>query len=207
LSAQKWDSAAALVDSVERVRFRNRAIGLLLLVAEHQQELRRAMRGSGSGGLATPALDSMPSAALVTRYAAWRVRSYPGSPTIAELAALSSTEFLARAYAVNAMDCFLGECTSNSRPLPARVVGQVVENDSVAHVLYRRPAVDSSRTTSSNRWEVDVLHAFQHDGHWRVALPYQGPLPSFWSLIDESVGLQRPRPSPTGVKARRPEID
>ena len=191
--AQQWDSAAALVDPVSQHVFRDRVLSYLLFVAEQRPALRHSMKGTGSGGLAAGDLDAAPTAAKLTKYADWRVGAYAGAPTIHELAALSPIELLARSYAASRVFCMEGACQSEAPPLGRPIVlGDVIENDSVAHVLYRETRSDTSTLArGDDRWRVEVIHFFKRDERWLLSLQ-RGPLPSLFTLIDEKNGLREP---------------
>lgn len=197
ITAEQWDSAAAFVDPVSQRTFRDRVLTYLLLVAEQRRAIRRSMQGSGSGGFAGFGMDSVPTAARLAKYGQWRIGVYPGTPTIQELAGLSPAELLARSYAASSILCMEGVC-EHEPPLPGRalVLGAVIENDSVAHVLYRETGSDTSTLARGvDRWRVEVMQFFKRDDRWLVHME-RGPLPSLFSLMDEKMGLTPPGPVP-----------
>jgi hypothetical protein len=206
LQRQQWDSAAALVDPIAQQRFRNQALAMLVFMAEHAAQLRRAMSSSGSGGLTAYGMDSLTPARLA-KYGAWRLPLYAGAPTIAELSAMTPLELLTRSFAAAGIVCMDGDCAPLNRPPKRRVVGTVIENDSVAHVLYRHERADSGfgemRGADSDPWRVDVVHVINRGGVWRVALWDGSPFPSALTLMDKRMGLQPPTNSRARTKKER----
>ena len=143
-------------------------------------------------------MDSVPTAARLTKYGQWRVGVYPGAPTIQELAELSPAELLARSYAASSILCMDGVCDPEP-PLRGRplVLGAVIESDSVAHVVYRETRSDTSiLARGEDRWRVEVIQLFKRDDRWLMSME-RGPLPSLFTLMDEKMGVR-----PTDLRSR-----
>ena len=206
VAAQQWDTAAALVDPTAQRRFRDGTLSLLAYAAGHLSDLRKMMSGSGSGGMAVSGTSASGSGGLVAigqeialnadslaKYGAWRVPVYSGAPTIQTLAAMSPVELLTRSYPASRLLCFDGDCFSPVDPRQPRDIRAAVDNDSMAHVIYRRVRADSGDLQAAAREE--VLHLLRRDGVWRVDL-LPGPLPSVFTLIDQKMGIQPPSRNP-----------
>ena len=206
VAAQRWDTAAALVDPSAQRRIRDGTLSLLAFAAGHLSDLRKLMSGSGSGGMAGFGRSASGSGELVAigqeialdadslaKYGAWRVPLYSGAPTIQALAAMSPVELLTRSYPASRLVCFDGDCFSPVDPRQPRVIRAAVDNDSMAHVIFRRDRADSGASRAAT--QEDVLRLVRRDGVWRVDL-LPGPLPSVFSLIDQKMGLQPPSRNP-----------
>ncbi len=111
--------------------------------------------------------DGLPHAELIARYGATPVRGFGTAHTLAEVAALSPREFLARAFALSD-SVFTAEDSQRRPQLTRTIVGDVVERDSSAHVLYRTtgPTVHSTDSLA-----VDVLRLRRRGSGWLVDLP------------------------------------
>lgn len=151
LERHDWTKAAALVHpgAVERFR-RATLIGLV----------EWAERDSAEPGLPPGwhrARTGVDSAAL-RRAAAAPAPVLRGVQTVGDIAALPAPELLVR-YLEASFGAFHPDITR-------RVVGSVVESDSIAHVLFRTRWGPGTR--EGNPWRVDVLQLQRAGGTWRV---------------------------------------
>ena len=129
LARHDWSLLAALIDPAALDSLRQESLGLIILVTE---ERKAGKEGGGYNPGDVLIADHLPQVGTE------RLSYFPGRPTIAQLASLSSSEFFIRwCAAVYGSD-------SNRDPmreivgLQRRLIGEIREGDSLAHVLYRR---------------------------------------------------------------------
>lgn len=154
LERSEWRAAASHVDPRTHARHQRIEVSMLLNWAEQRERIRVLAREGGS--YAIVASDTVDTAAL-RKYGSTPVRGYRETPTLAQLAALSPAEFMARYLETG------GELLRERR----RIVGEVVENDSVAHVLYRS---DDPHVQYEDPFYVQVLNLRKSGGRWYVRL-------------------------------------
>ena len=179
LGAERWDSAAALVDSAEVRQFREHQLALLAGIAEHERDITRAMSATGSGGMASVGASLPLDTAMLARHRGWPVRALAGDPTLGELAALPARSFYARMYPS------LTHCLWLPSMHGLRIVGTVIDHDSVAYAVYQRSvdANDDGATTRTNA----VLELAGRGGHWGVRPGRLEPSTDVIALLDTSV--------------------
>jgi hypothetical protein len=190
IDAKQWEAAAALVDTAAQRRFRDRALVLVVNIAEHRDELRAMMSGTGSGGMSATSLDTSVTAANLARYGGWRVPLYAGASTVAELAALSPTEFLARSFPVAEMMCREGDCMVMEDSSQVQVLGAEVKGDS-ARAFVRLSAVPEAESGAASS-RSDTIRLVRRGNVWRID-SQRGPIPSLLTLVDERMGVQPPK--------------
>jgi hypothetical protein len=179
VGARQWDSAAAMVDSAEARRFRNEQLAFVANIAEHQQEMERAMRASGSGGMAGFGAPLTLDTAVIARNRAWRVRVLDGEPTLGELAALPAQRFYARIYALP-LNCWL---LPTVREL--RIIGTVLDADSMAYVVYEMSSDGLER--HGRQRKTAALALTRSAGNWGVRPGDFEPRINPVELLDTSV--------------------
>jgi hypothetical protein len=199
VARQQWDAAVALADPAAVRRFRNFALSTFVVVASRHDELERELKPqTGNGALFPLRIDSVARPSDLERVGAWRIPAYPGSPTVGELAAMTPQELFARSYPISEIECFDGECRPLRRHPRYIVVASAIENDSVAHALYRQDPADTTHGRSGDEgdpWGVEVLHLFRRAGSpWRVGLPAYSAMPSVFLLMDKRMGMKPPPP-------------
>lgn len=179
LGAERWDSAAALIDSAEVRQFRDRQLALLAGIAEHQRDITRAMSATGSGGMASVGTGVPLDTAMLARHRGWPVRSLAGEPTLGELAALPARSFYARMYPS------LTHCLWLPSMDGLRIVGTVIDHDSAAYVVYQRSvkATDAPGATQTNA----ILELARHGRRWDVRPGRLEPEVDVIALLDTSV--------------------
>jgi hypothetical protein len=189
-----WDSAAAMVDTETARANRTETLQSLVWIAAHGAELLQQQDSGGFGRAELQVIGSpneVDTAAL-RRHADFALPSFPGSPTIGALAALSPRALMARVFEAS-VHPVVPPALHEHAEAPAefwrkpRVIGAVVEIagvDTVAHVLYREQwPVDSSDTAdsasewkrayTSMRWEAQELLLVRRSGEWRVVPPIE----------------------------------
>jgi hypothetical protein len=192
LGSQQWRTAASMLDSASASAFRDRELALLIALRS-DTPLGRATSDSGGSIMAviTPATPD-PSA----------LRSVADSPltlfsdvrTVGALAALPTLEFAARYLEVSqrSLRSLHAEETTaaiDHEPRTYRVLGHVIEGDSMAHVLYR---TTDDEFTDREPHSVAVLHLRRSGIEWRLLLPSDlARLPyTFWLTRDSFPGTR-----------------
>ena len=194
VGAQRWDSAAAVVDSADARRFRDEQLGFLAGMAEHEQDIVRAMSASGSGGMASVGSALPLDTALVARHRAWPVRALDGEPTLGELAALPTKRFYARMYE-SPLNCWIP-----GRIRPVRIIGTVLDHDSVAYVVYERSS--NGPDAEARARETTVLALTRSAGRWGVRPGMLEPHIDIIALLDTSVAGRAMMAKACGPKNR-----
>lgn len=164
LSDRDVDTVAAAVDPSVLSVFQQQC--LLALAADclrHELELET---GHPIACL-VPARANDP--ANLERYGSTPMPAFAGAPTISALAALTPVAFFAAALATN---------VTRLRPFrlatgaPAfTVLGEIMESDTQAHVLYRQHSIDGCEVPSDDA--VQRLSLVRHGGEWFVQLDRQ----------------------------------
>lgn len=165
LDRQDWRALARLFTTEWLATIRDQHLGMLGAMQAHS---KAAKTGSGGGSLAAV---QHPVGDFMQQFGSTRVRVFPGSPTVSDLASLSPEDFFVR---------WQEACTYASLPLRAYgafwrlfhretkeggrlVLGSVTEGEDMAHVLYRQPGcVDP--------WRADVITLKRVEGSWRLQL-------------------------------------
>ena len=162
LARRDWSALATLVHLSALDALRQQNLGLIILVTE---ERRAGKVGGGYNPQDVVIADHLPQIGNE------RVPGFLNNPTIAELASLSSTEL------------FVRWCAAVYRPDPQdpvrevvglqrRMIGEILESDSLAHVLYRR----ESRHVEMNELFIDlpgrvmVMPLRKEHERWRLLL-------------------------------------
>ncbi|HJU69858.1 MAG TPA: hypothetical protein VJ650_16590 [Gemmatimonadaceae bacterium] len=153
-------AAVALVAPEDVPEFRRRELAMITYFFDNRDHLRRMFSDSGGGGMAVGGLSGTSAefdSVAVAKYAEMPLPVY-GVRTVKEFAALAPGELLGRVLTEYARD-----------DAPGRVVGSVIEQDSVGHVLVRRhdPTVDAA-----DLWFVQVARTIRRHGRWYVRLGY-----------------------------------
>jgi len=179
VGARQWDSAAAMVDSAELRRFPNEQLAFVANIAEHQHDIERVMSASGSGGMASFGEPLTLDTTMVARNRAWRIRVLEGQPTLGELAALPAQRFYARMYALPLNCWFLPSVRA------LRIVGTVLDADSLAYVVYQmNPDVLERKVVER---KTAVLALTRSAGKWGVRPGGLEPAINPGELLDTSV--------------------
>ncbi|HEY7770995.1 hypothetical protein [Longimicrobium sp.] len=146
MAARQWDSAAALLTPESAARYQRHLLGLDPPPAGDDESGSRELR--------------LPDPESVTRDDSIALGLIPGLGPAAELAALPPERFVALALGAwgGTLDFEIA-----TAPGVRKVIGQVVENDSVAHVLYR---VDRGPYPDGFPGAVRVVRLDRVDGRW-----------------------------------------
>ncbi|MFL5562945.1 MAG: hypothetical protein ACJ79K_15850 [Gemmatimonadaceae bacterium] len=165
----RWPAAAAAVDSSSMSAIREMELSMMIAWAQHRAEFARAMRGKGSGALSGGySVSDHIDARLLEKYGATAAPGFPGAPTVAAIAALPPRVFLTDILALSDSEEIYGPPPSHERNRFDRtIVGEVVENDSIAHVLYR---VSAPHYVATDPLQVSVLRLHRRDDRWLVDL-------------------------------------
>lgn len=161
LSHRDWPSLAALIDPAALDTLRQMSLGLVILFTE---ERKAGKEGGGYNPQDVRIPDHLPT------LGAEHVSSFHGNPTIAQLASLSSSEFFIRWCEAVYGSVLAGDSVYDRVNLQRHIVGELLESDSLAHVLYRREA----RHVEVNELVIDlpgylmVLPARKLQGQWRL---------------------------------------
>jgi hypothetical protein len=142
MAARQWDSAAALVAPQSAERYQRDQLNL-----------------DGLSDPDAPAL-RLPDEENLTRDDSIALDLVPGLGRTAELAALSPARFLAVVLETWGGTLHFEEATA---PGARTVLGEAVENDSVAHVVYR-----VSEAYPDHEQAIRVVRLYRVDGRWRV---------------------------------------
>ncbi|HEV8265599.1 MAG TPA: hypothetical protein VGQ06_11680 [Gemmatimonadales bacterium] len=156
-----WDELSVLVHPERAVAFQREQIGSL--VAWHQMAEVRAQTARDRVALMYSVNDSL-SAEAIGPMADVKVPQFPGAPTIGELFADSPRAFFARwcaaAYRRDTSGAPSGVWSGKHRV----ILGEVIESDAVAHVLYR------SGIPYGETWRVDRMPVWRWEDDWRLML-------------------------------------
>ena len=151
--------AVGLVAPEDVVDFRRRELAIVTEFFDRRDELRRAIQAPRPKASAVVGLEPLApfDSAALAKYATMPLPVY-GVRTVGEFAALTPEELLARVLSESADGHY-----------PSKIIGYVIEEDTMAHVLFRR---DDPRIRGANPWLVQVAHAMRRNGRWYVRLGY-----------------------------------
>jgi hypothetical protein len=158
-----WQGLTALVDSERLAAFQREELAYLVPWFNSKEARARAAR-KGASVFMLSYEDSLPPEAMVAEVPDMKVQVFPNAPTLRELAQLSPAGFFARwCEAVYDVDPDKGP--GGGRPSWGRhVVGEVLEGETLAHVLYR------SDLKSRQPWSVERMPLKQSASGWRLLL-------------------------------------
>ena len=137
---------------------------MLIAWAQHRDELRR-VRESGQGAFGYSS-SGIVDPELLAAHAEVPLPAFNGSPTLGALAALSTTAFVELLLEASNGEIGPGKDGPFQRP-HRRVIGEVHEGDSVAHVLYREEGAGIRYT---NPHHVEVLQLRRAGEVWWILL-------------------------------------
>ncbi len=129
LTRRDWPRLASLIHPTALDDLRQETLGLIILVTE---ERKAGREGGGYNPRDVVIADHLP------QNGSENFPQFPGRPTISELASLSSGQFFVRWCAAVYRSDSDGDLVSEVLGLQRRMIGEVREEDTLAHVLYRR---------------------------------------------------------------------
>lgn len=182
LDTQRWEAAAALVHPERLAAFQREELTRLVALAEHREEIRRLTSEHPTGGMIFNLKDGLTPEQLA-RYGGLTVPGFGGGATVASLAALPAGAFMAQMLELGAEEMSLAPGATVSGPT-RRVLGEVIEDIGVAHVLYR---ITSPAVQRSDPHDVQLLRLKRESDGWLVwPLPGERYLVSSlrWSLFE-----------------------
>ena len=164
LTNHDWERVAELIDSGEVVAFRNEHLDELVGWAMFEgPEAKRNKQGGMSGFAITGGERSE-----LKKYAGLKLPIFSNVATLGDLAQLAPVQFLAKWIEATQRRGGWASSGPNSR---RRILGEVIEGDSLAHVLYRfeRSPNDSVQTTAASEATDVQMLTFRRDGpSWRA---------------------------------------
>lgn len=185
LRTQRWRDAAAMLDSASAVQFRDRALAILVAMLDARGT--PAAMGDSGIGIAAVAMPAAPDSQALRAVADTPISLFSDVRTLGAIGALRPVEFAARYLEVSQRSLRLlnpDAATDSllSAPRAYQVIGEVLEGDSLAHVLYRTTDTEVVQEPHS----VNVLYLRRRGSEWRLLLPADlGPLPfEFWLSRD-----------------------
>jgi hypothetical protein len=165
LNDHRSADAAAMVDSTDVEILRNAHLSMLIAGAKYRAD-QAHQRRDGSGGMSGYSSDGLIHPEMIARYGSSPIRGFGSATTLAEVAALDPREFLARALAASA-----AMLDSSGAEKPAGVIrtvlGQVLEGDSVAHIVYR---TSGAGVRFTDPLHAELLRLRRHGGSWWIDL-------------------------------------
>jgi hypothetical protein len=155
LRTRRWSAAAALVDPRAAAQYQESELSF----AAAEADCRRTGELPAD---TTPAWTT--ASARLPAYDTAAAELLPGYRTLGEHAALPPTRFVALAFQAWAGNPYVAVLTGPAN----RILGEVMEDDSTAHVLMRRERGTEDAGDPDGLDEMDVLSLRRVDGHWRV---------------------------------------
>ena len=162
----RWADAAGLVDAEAAATLREQRLALLIAWVQHRDEIRRAREGGEGGGMFGFSSDGKVDQGQLAVHGTTLLPVFRGSPTLAELASMSTAAFVELLLEVSNSESGPGEEGPFERPR-RRVLGEVREGESIAHVLYRQ---EGAGVRYTNPHHVEVVQLRRTDSAWRVLL-------------------------------------
>ena len=180
LTLQDWEGAVQFVAADSLAGFREAQLALFLSWASKRSEIRRARDDRTPFGWSS---DGVLRAEDLALHGDVRLHAFADAPTLRELAALPADVFAARFLAA-----------VRGRPTGYRVFGHVLENDDLAHVVYR-PIQEGF---VGDPLDVAVLHTRRRGDGWHVLLSRELADSSFilFHLDEPDEGAERPASEP-----------
>jgi hypothetical protein len=161
LDARRWDDAAARVLPGAARLHQQSELSMMLAWAA-----RRASGAAMTGSFAVSGADSV-DPALLRRFGAEPAAGFGEARTLADVARMTPAVFMAgtleNAFTLPPNAC----CAAWGK---TRYIGTVVENDSVAHALYRELPTGALpvRVTEQEAFRATVLELWRQGGRWYV---------------------------------------
>ena len=161
LEAARWDAAAAMVDPGLAATFRNSELASLIAWARHRDAIiAMHQRGEGAVGWSS---DGRVDAAIVDQYRATPLHGVPGVQTLADLAAMSPRDFIAKC--LEASNGAIMTPDGTRIELRRRVIGGVREGNAIAHVLFR---VEGPGVQHTDPLAVEVIRLRAAEAVWHI---------------------------------------
>ena len=159
---QDWDRLASLVHTERLASFQREQVAYIIAWTQSKEARARAKRENV--GVFMLSYDDTLSPEVVSEVADVKVTTFPGAPTIGELAHLVPTAFFARwcqaAYGKDSTHGWVAAASGDRR----EVIGQVFEDDTLAHVLY------GSDRRYTRPWPVGRMPLKYSPVGWRLLL-------------------------------------
>lgn len=174
LMAQRWREAAELVTPESAARHQRVELDEIATLVLYQRQMWVVGADTLMPEEVGTALDTVPvldlaEVAANSAHDSITVALLPGAGTIGELRALPATDFLARAWQATHR-AFNPPDQDAAEPVLPTLVGEVMESDTAAFVVYRLapPAPGPEQPTEEE--SVHLMHLRRVDGRWRVLL-------------------------------------
>lgn len=164
LQRARWNAAAALVDPASAADFRDQNLSMLIAWAENRERIQRVRKAGG--GMVAYSSEGTVNTFLLAQFGSTVLRALPGRPTLQQLAESTPAEFVALWLEASDHGIAPDSAGPSGRPT-RRILGEVLEGDSVAHVLYRPEAPGYEYT---NPHHVEILQLRRLGQEWRVLL-------------------------------------
>jgi hypothetical protein len=168
LTQGRWTAAASAVDSTSVAQVRESDLAMMIAWAHYRDEMRGFRQGKGSGGLSGGFSSSGHiDPALLAKYGQTPIPGFDGAPTLAAVAALPERTFLADILALHDTLFMHAAGERAGQKVTYSIVGAVIENDSIAHVLYR---ISGTQVQVTDPLRVNVLRLRRRADTWLVEL-------------------------------------
>ncbi len=135
LKAHHWQQLAALIDPGSLENFKQSELRALAAFARQQDEIAAATR-EGRGYSLDIHNELRPGE--IQQVASVRIRTLADSPTMATLAAESASDFFVRLSSEIYGSRAEKELTQDIAGLERQLIGEIIESDTLVHVVYRR---------------------------------------------------------------------
>jgi hypothetical protein len=158
-----WATVAASIDSAAAKTFRESELALLASWLASREALQAAKKtGTTFYGYSS---DGILKSEDIAKHGSTRIEAFLGKPTFGDLVRLEPQLFLRRW-----LESVHSEPRDSTIAIRRRIVGVVLEGDSLAHVLYRPegPGIEYEHV-----WTTEILVLQRRNAAWKVLLPNQ----------------------------------
>ena len=162
LAQERWSEAATLIHPARLKTFQDSEVSMLIALIRKHEALRKAGIRPRPGHEYEISYDPILRPEVLAAYAHAPISGVGGARTIGSASALPSAEFMAHWFGARGQ---LPDTSFRARfaHVPRRIIGGVIEADSVAHVLYRVNLADPRTRKPTS---VEIMRLRKHEGQW-----------------------------------------
>ncbi len=162
LLRERWMQAAQLIHPERLDSFQDGQVSWLIALVQRHEALRKAGRAPRPGHEYEVSYSNVLSPEALAQYSSETIDGMGDARTIGAAHDLPAAEFMAHWLADRAKDTD-SVSRRHTAWVPRTIIGEIIEADSIAHVLYRVP---QAVARWGNPSDIEIMRLRRHDGRW-----------------------------------------